>query len=131
MPYRQGGKAFSLDEEHGASQHSEGTRTRPRHIREGPVEVLRTSRLNDLKPHSQRPCCDFCFLQHVLIRVSAEEKTRLPENSDSIDPRNGLLELLQTLADKRRGEEGQSRDIAARPRKTGDEAARYRIGRIS
>jgi hypothetical protein len=51
-----------------------------------------------LKPHPQRPCRDFCFLQHVLFRAFAED-TWLPEDSDPADPRNGLLEQFQTLAD--------------------------------
>ena len=49
------------------------------------------------------------------------------EDSDPTDPRNGLCELFQTLADYCRGEEGQPRDIAARPHKAGDEPARNRI----
>ena len=49
------------------------------------------------------------------------------DDSDPTDPRNGLLEQLQALADKLRGEDGQPRGIAARPRKAGDEAARHRI----
>jgi hypothetical protein len=67
-------------------------------FREGPVEIVWPSRLNELKPHPQRLCRDFCFLQHVLFRAFAEA-TWLPEDSDPTDPRNGLLELFQTLAD--------------------------------
>src|SRR5713226_8522596 len=48
--------------------------------------------------------------------------------SDLADPRNGLREQFQTLADELRGEVGQPRDIAARPRKAGDEPAPNRIG---
>src|SRR6266849_5835919 len=55
----------------------------------------------------------------------------MPEGGDPTDPRNGLRELFQTLADELRGEEGQPRDIAARPRKAGDEPARNRIGNSS
>src|SRR5258705_4882246 len=91
-------EASSLGEEHGASQHNQSTRARPGHVREGPVEVLRTSRLNNLKPHPQRPCRHFCFLQDVLFRAFAVV-TWLPEDSDPTDPRNGLLEQFQTLAD--------------------------------
>jgi hypothetical protein len=70
------------------------------HFREGPVEIGGTSRLNELKPHPQRPCRDFCSLQHVPFRAFAEA-TWLPEDSDPTDPdpRNGLFELFQTLAD--------------------------------
>ena len=42
------------------------------HLREGPVEITWTLRLDELKPHSQRPRRDFCFLQHVLFRAFAE-----------------------------------------------------------
>jgi hypothetical protein len=56
------------------------------------------------------------------------EATWLPEDSDPTDPRNGLLELFQTLADKLRAEVGRPRNIAARPRKAGDEPVRNRIG---
>ena len=88
---------------------------------------VRTSRLNELKPHPQRPRRDVCSLQHVLFRAFAEA-TWLPEDSDPTDPRNGLREQFQTLADELRGEVGQPRDIAARPRKAGDEPVRNRIG---
>ncbi len=79
-----------------------------------------------MKPHPQRPCRDVCSLQHVLFRAFAEA-TWLPEDSDPTDPRNGLREQFQTLADELRGEVGQPRDIAARPRKAGDEPVRNRI----
>src|SRR5712692_4375973 len=98
MLCRQVHEASALTEEHVAWQHSQSTRARPGHVREGPVEVLQTSRLNELKPHPQHPRRDFCFLQHVLVRAFAEG-TWLPEDSDPTDPRNGLLELFQTLAD--------------------------------
>src|SRR5881396_3480378 len=39
-------EASSLADEHIAWQHSQRTRARPGHLREGPVEVLRPSRLN-------------------------------------------------------------------------------------
>src|SRR5262245_64767055 len=55
----------------------------------------------------------------------------MPKDSDPTDPRHGLLELFQTLADQLRGEVGQPRDIAARPRKAADEPARHRIGNTS
>src|SRR6266404_5040112 len=90
-------EASSLIEEHGAWQHSQSTRARLGHFREGPVEIVRPSRLNELKLHPQRACRDFCSLQHVLVRAFAELTGR-PEDSDPIDPRNGLLELFQTLA---------------------------------
>jgi hypothetical protein len=79
-----------------------------------------------LQPHPQRPPRDFCFLQLVLSRAFAEA-TWLPEDSDPTDPRHGLRDQFQTLAAQLRGEEGQPRDIAARPRKTADEPARHRI----
>ena len=99
---------------------------RPGHVREGPVEVGGTSRLDELKPHSQRPRRDFCFLQDFLCRAFAEA-TWLPEDSDPTDPRNGLLEQFQALANQLWGEGGLARDIAARPRKAGDESVRNRI----
>jgi hypothetical protein len=55
----------------------------------------------------------------------------MPEDSDPSDPGNSLLEQFQTLADELRGEGGQPRDIAARPRKAGDEPAQNRIGSSS
>ena len=124
---RQVHEASSLGEEHGGSQHSQSIRARPGHVREGPVEIGGTSRLNELRPHPQRPRRDFCRLQHVLFRAFGDA-TWLPEDSDPTDPRNGLLEQLQTLADELRSEDGQPRDIAARPRKAGDEPVRNRIG---
>src|SRR5882724_5141305 len=125
---RQVHEASSLTEEHGAYQHSQSTRAPRGHVREGPVEVLRPSRLNELKPHPQRPRRDVCFLQYVLIRAFALA-TWLPEDSDPTDPRNGLREQFETLADDLRGgEHGQPCGIAARPRKAGDERACNRIG---
>ena len=47
----------------------------------------------------------------------------LPEERDPTDPRNGLLQQFQALADELRGEVGQPGDIAARPRKAGDESS--------
>src|SRR5207249_7659869 len=95
---RQVHEASALVGEHVAWQHIQSTRARPGHVREGPIEVLRTSRLNELKPHPQRPRRDFCCLQHVLFR-GFSLATWLPEGSDPTDRRNGELELFQTLAD--------------------------------
>src|SRR4029453_8247737 len=96
-------------------------------VREGPVEVLRTSRLNNLKLHPQCPCRDFRFLQRVLFRAFAEGAW-MPEHCYTGDSRNYLLEQFQTLADYLRSEVGQPRDIAPRPRKVGDEPFRNWIG---
>src|SRR6266700_3418545 len=95
---RQVREASSLAEDHVACQPSQSTRARPGHVREGPAEIGGPSRLNELKPHPQRLPRDFCSFQHVPFRAFARA-TWLPEDSDPSDPRNGLLELLQTLAD--------------------------------
>ena len=87
-----------LSEEHGAWQQSQSTRARAGHVREGHGEFVRTSRLNELRLHPERPRRDVCCLQHVLCCAFAEGNW-LPEDSDPIDPRNGLLEQFQTLAD--------------------------------
>src|SRR6185436_8685201 len=106
----------------------QSTRARPGHVREGPVEIGGISRrLNELKPHPQPPCRDFSSRQHLLFRAFAVY-TWQPEDSDLADPRNGLREQIQTLADELRAEAGRPRDIAARPRKAGDEPAPNRIG---
>src|SRR5712692_4615210 len=55
----------------------------------------------------------------------------MPEESNPTDPRKGLREQFQTLADELRSEAGQPRDIAARPRQAGDESARDRIANSS
>ena len=52
----------------------------------------------------------------------------MPEDGDPGDPRDGLPEKLQMFRDYVRADEGQARDIAARPRKAGDEPVRNRIG---
>jgi hypothetical protein len=96
---------------------------RPRHFREGSIEVCGISRLHELKPDSQRAPRDFCSLQHLRFRAFALA-AGLPEGSDLGHPRNGLLELFQTLTDELRREKGQPRDIATRPRKARDESAR-------
>src|SRR5262245_5028849 len=57
---RQVHEASSLIEEHAAWQHSQSTHARAGHVREGPVEILRPSCFNELKPYPQRPCRDFC-----------------------------------------------------------------------
>lgn len=44
-------EASMLSEQPGAWQHSQTTRARAGHLREGPVEVLQTSRINELKLH--------------------------------------------------------------------------------
>jgi hypothetical protein len=95
---RQVHEASSLIEEHGASQHSQSARARPGHVREGPVEIVWTSRLNELESHPQRSPRVFCSLQHVLFRAFAEG-TWLPQGSDPTDPRNGLREQFQNLTD--------------------------------
>jgi hypothetical protein len=94
---RQVHEASSLIVERGAWQHSQSTGARLGHVREGLGELGGPSRLNELKLRPQRPCRDFCCLQHVLFRAFGDA-TRLPEDSDPTDPRDGLLELLQTLA---------------------------------
>src|SRR5262245_51437450 len=55
----------------------------------------------------------------------------MPEDSDPTDPRHGLLELFQTLADQLPVDLAQSLDIVARSRKAADEPARHRIGNTS
>ncbi len=84
-----------------------------------------------MKPHPQRTRRDVCSLQHVLLRAFVGG-TWVPEVGDPTDPRNDLLEVFQTLADEVRGsEDGLPRDVAARPRKAGDEPARNRIASSS
>src|SRR4029450_500545 len=95
---RQVHEASMLSEEHVAWQQSQSARARPGHVRESSVEIGGTSRLNELKPHPQRPCRDICFLHHVLFDAFAEG-TWKPEDSDPTDPRDGLREQFQTLAD--------------------------------
>jgi hypothetical protein len=90
-PGRQVHEASSLTEEHGAYQHSQSTRAPRGHVREGPVEVFWTSRLDDLKPQTQRPCRAVCFRQHVLFHAF-DVITWMPEGSDPTDPRQCPLE---------------------------------------
>jgi hypothetical protein len=59
----------------------------PGHVRERPVDIGGTSRLNELKPHPQRPCRDFCLLQQVLLGAFAEA-TWVPEDRDVTDERS-------------------------------------------
>src|SRR6185295_5631688 len=125
MLCRQVHEASSLAVEDGAPQYGQSADARPGHLREGPVELGGTLRLNELKPYSQGPCCDFCWLQHV---CASAEGTWLPEDSDQADLRNGLLELFQTLADELRSDVGQPREIAAGVRQAGDEPVCDRIG---
>ena len=79
-----------LSEEHVGWQHSQRTRARAGHVREGPGEFVWTSRLDELRLYPQRPRRDVCCLQHVL-RWAFAEGSWLPEDSDPIDPRKGLL----------------------------------------
>ena len=92
------------------------------HLREGPVEVLRTSGLNNLKADPQRPRRDFRFFQPGL---HAGRGIWLEEKGDQTDPRNSPLEQLQALADEVRGESGLP--IAARMREARDETLSNRI----
>ena len=55
----------------------------------------------------------------------------MPEDGDPTDPRHGVLELLQALADKLWVKAGKAGDIAARPREAGDESAPNRIADAS
>src|SRR5262245_29618305 len=56
----------------------------------------------------------------------------MPESSNPIDLRNRLLEQFQVFANEiGAGKARQPREIAARPRKAGDEPARDRIDRTS
>ncbi len=71
---------------------------RPGHVGEGPVEIGGTSRLNNLRPHSQGSPRDFCCLQHVFCRAFAVG-TWLPEDSDASHPGDDVFDLFQTLAD--------------------------------
>jgi hypothetical protein len=93
-------EAPSLVEEHVAWQDCQSTCARLGHLRKGPIEILWPSRLNLLKPQPQRPCRDFCSLQHVLFGFRAFALVAWPpESSDPTHRRNRLLELFQTLAD--------------------------------
>ena len=74
-----------LSNEHVAWQHGQSTRARPGHVRESPVEIGGTSRLNELKPYPQPPCRDFWSRQHLLVRAFAEG-TWQPEDSDLTTP---------------------------------------------
>ena len=111
-----------LSEEPVAGQHSHRTRARTAHVRKGPGEFLRPSRLDELKPHAECPCRDFCCRQHVFVRAFAE-RTWQPEDSDPIDSRNSPLEQFQALADQLGSKARQPSDIAARPREARDEPA--------
>src|SRR5262245_7422979 len=124
---RQVHEASSLIEELDVWLHNQSIRACLGHFRESSVEIGGTSHLKELKPYRQRLCRDFCSLQHVRFRASAEY-TWQPEESDPTDPRNGLREQFQTLADEVYGEVGNPRGIATRPRKAGDEPAPNRIG---
>jgi len=59
--------------------------------------------------------------------VRSGDRTRLLEDSDPTDARNRLLEQLETLADQLREEEGQPRNVPARPREARDEPAWHGI----
>src|SRR5262245_8928763 len=85
------------------------------------IDGTGTCTLSDTQP------CRLLPLQHVRFRASSEY-TWQPEESDPTDPRNGLREQFQTLADEVYGEVGNPRGIATRPRKAGDEPAPNRIG---
>src|SRR5205814_10084457 len=127
---RQVHEASMLSEERVAWQQSQSARARAGHVRESSVEIDGISRLNELKPHPQPPCRGFCLPEHDLVRAFAKG-TWKPEDSDPTDPRNGLREQFQTLADELRGEAGQPRDIAVRPPEAGDEPAPNRIANNS
>src|SRR5215510_5822345 len=120
---RQVHEASSLTGEHGGWQHGQSTRARPGHVQEGPVELGGMSRLHDLKLHPQRPRRDSRGLDSVVLGTVV----CLHEKGDSTHIRNGLLEQLQPLADEFLRDNGEARDIAARPPKAGDESARNRI----
>jgi hypothetical protein len=90
-----------LSEEHVAWQHVRAPRARLVMSEKALSNRRISRRLNELKPHPQRPCRDFCSRQHVLFRAFAEG-TWQPEDSDLADPRNGLREQFQTLADELR-----------------------------
>ena len=119
-------KASSLTVEHGGCQHSQSARARSGHVREGPVEVLRTSRLNHLQPHTECPRRDVCCVESVLLGTVGHG-IWLQKQGDATHLRNGLLEQFQRLADDLLLDEGQTCDIAAGPRKAGDEPFRHRI----
>src|SRR5215475_9721498 len=125
---RQVHEPSALPDEYGAWQHRESTRMRLGHLREGPVEIGGTACLNELKAHSQRPRRLVRSREHVLFGAFTESPRR-PEDRDPVDPRDGLVEQLQTLADQIRNEGGQPREIAARPRKAADEPAGHGIDR--
>jgi hypothetical protein len=131
-------EAPALIDERDAPPHSQSTRARPRHFREGLFDIGGSLGLDELQLHPQRPPCRFRCLQQISLVVFAE-LPRLPEDSDPGESRDGLGEQLQTLADPIRGdaEDGQSGGIAARPGKlmtsplpTGSATAVKTIGRV-
>src|SRR5215467_10374834 len=106
-------EAFALRPEHAAFQINHRTRLRAYHVREGAIEFLRTSRLDEVKLHPQRPSGDLCSLCPVLFRAFFKGSW-LPEDGDSSDPGHELGKQFQTLADQVRGDDGQPRSITAR-----------------
>src|SRR5262249_61296744 len=82
----------------GACQHGQSLRAPPGHFREGPVEIVRPARLDDLKPHPESLRRNFRSRQQGFPLGFAESRW-LPENSDSTDSRNDLREQLHGFAD--------------------------------
>jgi hypothetical protein len=91
-------------------KHGQSVHARPGHVREGPLEIGGPLRLHHVKPDSQPSGRDFCLLHHALLRALADT-TWHPEDTDSIHPRERLLEQVQTLADKFWSNAGEPREI--------------------
>ena len=79
-----------------------------------------------MQPHTECPRRDVCCVESVLLGTVGHG-IWLQKQSDATHLRNGLLEQFQRLADDLLLDEGQTCDIAAGPRKAGDEPLRHRI----
>src|SRR5262245_42334347 len=103
----------SVGVEHRVRQYEEGSDALFGHRREYAVELVRTSSLQELKLHSQRPGGDVQFsYREPVVRI-----VRVREDSHTADLGDGLLEQLQLFGDPfQAGAAGHPCDVPARAR---------------
>src|SRR5262249_61568447 len=112
--------------EYHVGHYEEGSHALFRHRRECAVELVRTSSLQELKLHSQRPGRDVHFsYRELVVRIGW-----VREDGHTADLWDGLLEQLQLFGDDfQAGVAGHPCDVPARARGARDEPGANRIAK--
>src|SRR5262249_8309928 len=106
-----------LERKHGVSCQQERVRALSNNRGKGGLESVRTSHLDGLEPHANRPCDNLYFVKLPCVR----DICRIPEERRRGEPGKSLFEERKPFAHQLRGEEAEPCDVAFRPREAGND----------